>query len=357
MIDRFQCSKIVILITLLVLSTAGFTQNPSPGTPIMITTNSYLEDVNGKEIPYEAFMNKMNTGKFTLLPIYNKDEKVQGYKLSSREESSTRDLSGMNRVIKLESTEITETVKVDFIYRDYIFVPVDFFNGEKWFSQWMLFDTGTFIPVILLPETAVEVGLLQKLKIGTIEVLKPGTGSFEFNEILRKLIRYPENYPDEFGGMEITGIAGLPLLANYIISLDMNQKKMSLRPLESEQRTLYDRKPVASVKYRSDLNNIWFPISINGQEGYAHLDTGNPYFDIESSVLSQNHELNSFKIGESEIGERFDKTQLRIEDFSGRYGQVGLPVISAFGNKAASSFVITIDPREQRLYFEELQEN
>jgi len=362
-------AKFFFIIFCLVAS-SGITQNthaqimnnhndmaPGVSQQVMVTPDSYLEDQHGNEITYDQFIEKMNTGRFMPAPIYDEEGKVKGFRLSSHEEAPALDLSGMNREIKLESTEITESVSLDFIYRDYLFLPVEFFNGEEWISQWMVFDTGTFIPMILLPETAEKVGTVQKIKMGDIEILNPGIGSFEFNDLLRNLNRYRDNHPDLFGEREIAGIAGLPMLTNYLVSLEFKKGKITLRPIDSVQRTLYDKKSVTSVEYRSDLNNIWFPVTINGREGYAHLDTGNPYFDIDNRVIEDHHDFNSFKIDDREIGKYLDTDNLRIEDFAGRYGHVGLDVIAAFGNHAASEFVITIDPREKKLYFEQLRDN
>lgn len=322
---------------------------------VMVTPDSYVENQSGEKITYDEFVAKMNTGQFIPMPLKNEDGEHIGFRLTPRNTETSKERAGgrSGNEIKLESSEITDQQNLQFIYRDYLFAKFDFFNGESWTSKWMVFDTGTFIPIILLPEVAEEIGSVQKVKLDKIEVIAPPVGSYEFNDLIRNLNRYRDRYPDEFGDIEIAGIAGLPILSNYLFSIHAQTGRVSLRPIDSEQRTLNTAPPIARVEYRSDLGNIWFPVTINGREGLAHLDTGNPYFDVDSVVFSNSGEsINSLTIGETDMISYFDDVEFRTENMAPRYPGTGIDIIAAFGNRAVGQFIITIDPREQVLYFE-----
>ncbi len=321
---------------------------------VMLTPDSHMEDQKGKKITYDEFVQQMNTGQFTPIPIKSENGEQIGFRLSSKNSSSAVGGKNTSNKILVKSTEIEESEKLQFIYRDYLFAPVEFYNGETWTTKWMVFDTGTFIPMILLPEVAAEIGAVQKIKVGGIEVLEPRVGSYEFNDMLRKLDRYRERYPDLFGKNEIAGIMGFPVLSNYLISIHTQTGQVTLRPTNSAQRTLYSEPPIAQVQYTSEKGNIWFPVIINGKKGFAHLDTGNPYFDVDSNVVTKDQIIESYMVGETDLTEYLNVVEFRSDPLINRYQGVGLDVISAFGNLAAKPFLITIDPREQIIYFEKI---
>ena len=322
---------------------------------VMVTPDSYLEDQHGTEITYDEFVAQMNTGQFIPLPLKNDEDEHIGFRLKPRNETSPENSGTLNPERRLKSSEIDDAITLNFIYRDYLFAPVEFYNGQTWTTKWMVYDTGTFIPIILLPEVAAEIGGVQKIKIGDIEVNEPPVGSYEFNDLLRSLNRYKDQFPDEFGDFDVAGIAGLPILSNYLTSIHTIAGKIIIRPIDSEQRTLNSEKPIARVQYRSDQGNIWFPVTINGKEGIAHLDSGNPYFDVDSSVFSNKDDsIKSLMIGGTDVADYFNEVEFRKENMEPRYQGVGMDIIAAFGNLAAGPFVITIDPKEQMLYFEKL---
>ncbi len=320
---------------------------------VMLTPDSQVQDQEGKKITYDEFVQKMNTGQFNPVPVQDESGKHIGFRLAPRESSSAVGENSANRRrVQSKSTEIEGSEKLQFIYKDYLFAPVEFYNGETWTTKWMVFDTGTFIPVILLPEVAAEIGAIQKIKMGGVEVFNPQVGSYEFNDLVRNLNRYRERHPELFGDHEIAGIVGLPLLSNYLISIQAQTGEVTLRPMNSAQRTLYSKAPMAQAQYQSEQGNIWFPVTINGQKGFAHLDSGNPYFDVDSNIISKDQTMESFMVGETDLTEYLKMVEFRSDPLKSRYQGVGLDVISVFGNLAANPFVITIDPREQIIYFE-----
>src|SRR6056297_3384862 len=204
---------------------------------VMVTPESYVEDQHGIEITYDEFVAQMNTGQFIPLPLNNDDGEHIGFRLRPRNETTSENAGASTAEFNLQSSEIDDAVTLDFIYRDYLFAPVQFYNGQTWTTKWMIYDTGTFIPIILLPEVAAEIGPVQKIKIGNIEVNDPPVGSYEFNDLLRSLNRYKDQFPDEFGEFDIAGIAGLPVLSNYLTSIHAKTGQLTLRPIDSFQRT------------------------------------------------------------------------------------------------------------------------
>lgn len=319
---------------------------------VMVTPDTYVEDQTGNEITYEVFVEKMNTGQFFPLSLKDENGEHIGFQLSPKNESPS-DIPSQK--LGLQSSKIDGAVSLNFIYRDHLFAQIEFYNGRTWTTKWMVYDTGTFIPVILLPEVAAKIGTVQKIRIGDIEVNEPPMGSFGSNDLLRNLKRYKDQFPDEFGEFEVAGIVGLPVFSNYLTSIHANTGKITLRPIDSEQRTLNADDPIARVPYRSDQGNIWFPVTVNGRDGYAHLDTGNPYFDVDSDVeFHDDDHIEYLMIGGTDLADYFNEMEFRSEDMEPRYQGVEIDVISAFGNRAAGPFIITIDPRDKMLYFEEL---
>jgi len=327
----------------------------SKAQQVMVTPDSYVEEEDGNEITYQEFVKQINTGNFFPVSIKNECDEHVGFRLSPRSSQSTDESRNTSKEIKLESTKIQGKENLQFIYRDYLFAPIEFYNGQTWITKWMVYDTGTFIPVVLLPEVAKEIGTVQKIKMGEIKVLEPPVGSYEFNDLLRSLNRYRDKYPDEFGEYEIAGIAGLPLLSNYLVSIQVRTGEVTLRPLDSEQRTLRSEAPIAQAQYKSEQGNIWFPVTINGKEGFAHLDTGNPYFDVYLDIIPTGIEtIDSYLVGKTDVTKYLNDVELRHENMEPRYQGTGISVISAFGNLAAKPFVITIDPLRKKIYFEKL---
>lgn len=347
MIRRIFYLSILVNIAIICTCTALHAQN------VMVTPESYLENSEGNEITYQEFVKLMDTGLYRPMPIMDQDGKQIGFRLVSIRDAKTNRQIRTTDQISVESTEIDQTETVRFIYRDYLFVLVEFLNGDSKLKKWMVFDTGTLIPLILLPEVAAEIGHVERVRLGNIEIVKPPIGSYEFNDLLRGLNRYREQYPDEFGEIEVGGIAGLPLISNYLTSLDLQSGSMILRPLESNRRSLKSVPPFASVSYQFAHGNIWFPVSVNGQQVIAHLDTGNPYLDLDSSLIDgQNGTVSSLLVDKVGLEKVYERSGYRSADFGNRYQSVSQDVRVVFGNQALKPFIITIDPQEQRLIFE-----
>jgi hypothetical protein len=123
--------------------------------------------------------------------------------------------------------------------------------------------------------------------------------------------------------------------------------------MDSEQRTFHSVHPIAQVRYTFEYGNIWFPVTINGKEGFAHLDTGNPYFDVDSGIISNEDDpIESIIFGGTDLADYFSDVEFRSEELAPSYQGTEIDLIATFGNRAAMPFVITIDPRDQMLYFE-----
>lgn len=347
MISRIFYPSILIGIVIICTCPALQAQN------VMVTPESYFENKNGEEITYQEFVKRMDSGKYMPLPIMDEDGNQIGFRLASNNEGNPDIQHEKTDQIRVESTEINQTETVPFIYRDYLFVLVEFQNGDLRSKKWMVLDTGTLIPVILLPEVAAEVSPVDTVRFGNIEVFNPPIGSFEFNDLIRNLNRYRDRYPDEFGEFEIGGILGLPLISNYLTSLDLQAGSMILRPLDSHRRTFKAVPPYASVSYQLIQGNIWFSVSVNGQQVKAHLDTGNPYLDLDSSLIGEEEGvISSLLLNKIELSSIYEISEYRVTDFGHRYQSVPIDVRAVFGNHAIEPFIVTIDPQEQQIIFE-----
>ncbi len=323
---------------------------------IMITPDSKLLDEHGAPIEYAEFMKRMETGAFMPRPVME-DGEVVGYRLASRESRPAAGERGRAESKRINSSPIDGPVVIDTVSHHYLFAPIDVYNGVEWFQYYVIFDTGTFVPVILLPEFMKEVGKVEKVRVGGVEITGPPIGSFSMNDMIRDMNRFRTEAPEKFEDRTIAGIIGGSLFENYLVSIDSRSGRVTLRPLDSAQRTLNPDAPIASTTYRPDGRNIWFPVSINGAEGFAHYDTGNPNAMIMSAdvLASGDGAVRSFVVGGVDLAPTLGEIKPRGEEsFLNRYGNQadGMNLLVNLGNRATDNLIVTIDPRDKMLYFE-----
>lgn len=340
-----------------VIGVLGAPAGASAQQQIMITPDSKLLDEHGEQIGYSDFMKKMETGAFMPQPVME-DGKVVAYRLAPRPAGAGGDDARRRmKVRRINSSPIDGPVVIDTVSHHYLFAPIGVYNGEEWFHYYVIFDTGTFVPVILLPEFMEEIGKVEKVRVGGVEITGPPTGSYGMPDGIRNMNRFRTEAPEKFEDRTIAGIIGASLFENYLVSIDSRSGRVTLRPLDSAQRTLHPEAPIAATTYRTDARNIWFPVTINGVEGFAHYDTGNPNFMyIVENVLNKGAgAVQSFVVGDGDLAPEFGEIEPRAEkDLVPRYGDLAgeMNLLVNFGNRATDNLVVTIDPRDKMLYFE-----
>jgi len=330
---------------------------------VMITEDSRLEDASGSRLTHDEFIERMGSGRFTTVPITDDTGTTIGYRLVPRSKAGDQaqgEPATAPRTVTLPhivSSPIEQPVTVDLVRHHHLFLPIDIHDGTEWRRYRVLLDTGTFVPLILDPELGLD--SVQRARIADVEFSQFSTGRFEPFGMIRDMNRYLKEKPDLFDDRPIVGIAGVSLLRNYLVSIDAAGSKLTLRPLDSEQRTLRNAPPIASTAYRTEMTNIWIPATVNGVEGFVHYDTGSPYFFALPEVLEQGNGLvDSLVIGGTNLAatqpQRPDAAPLsaRPKDLGQAYQTVPLNVIAQLGNDASDRWIITIDPRDTRLYFE-----
>lgn len=337
-INEFTIKMVRIILFLLISSTAVLGQS-------MITESSYLENENEKEISYITFVNKMNTGKYTTVPLYNAVKEVIGYRLKSLE--SVNNFPNKTTSSKIE---LGKVVELDVIYHKHILIPVTFNSEYKSEEAWLIFDTGTFIPIIITDEKfKVGLGKIESLKVNGFKISNPVTGSYGLPDVIQQ---YNDIYSNEIGvklkGKKIVGIMGYQLLKDYLVSIDLSKGKIYLRNQLTIEKSISKNKTY-KVNYRDDLQNIWLPVTINDVEGLAHLDTGYPYTWIEESLII--NEVDSFVIGGFDVFGQAD-IEYRITQQSQNYSHLPFPLIANIGNNLLNHFVLTIDSLNKQLLFE-----
>lgn len=326
--------------------------------PIMITPDSNLLDERGEPIEHAEFMKQMETGAF--MPQHVRDEHgaIVAYRLSPRAPGAGGgDMPRQSEAMRNASTPIDGTVVIETVSHLYLFAPIEVYNGHEWFHYYVVFDTGTFVPVILLPEAMKELGKVEKIRVGDVEIIGPPIGAYSMPDGIRNMNRFRTEAPEKFEERTIAGIIGWSLFENYLVSIDSRSGHLTLRPLDSEQRTLHAEPPTARTTYRPDGRNIWFPVTINDVEGYAHYDTGNPHSLIITHELLEKGDglVQSFMVGGVNLASEFGEIEPVVEsDLSRRYGDVvkNLSLLVNVGNRATDNLVVTIDPRDKVLYFE-----
>jgi len=327
----------ILILFLLITSISAYSQS-------MITESSYLENENENEINYTTFVNKMDTGKYTMIPLYNDAKELLGYRLKPLE--SVKKPSDKTTSFKIELGEIVE---LDVIYHKHILIPITFNSSGNSKEAWLLFDTGTFIPIIITDEKfKTEIGKVESVEVNGYKISNPIIGSYGFPEVIQK---YNETYTMEIGaqlkGKKIVGIMGYQLLKDYLVTIDLNNGKIYLRNHHEAQKSVSGDK-VFKIDYKDDLQNIWIPVTINDIEGMAHLDTGYPSTWIEESMVQ--NEVNSFVIGGLDVV-RQTKIKYKMAQQSQNYSNLSFPLIANIGNNLLEHFVVTIDSFNKQVLF------
>jgi len=332
-------------------------QAPDAGaqSTVMIRDDSRLEDASGSPLTQAEFIKRMESGEYAVVPLTDDSGETLGYRLVPRDEAA--DKPAANARPRIRSTEIEEPVSIDLIRHHYLFLPLDVHDGETWHHLLVVLDTGTFVPLILDP--ALELDDAPRVRVAGLEFSRLPVGRFEPFEMIRDMNRFRDERPDLFGDRRIAGIAGLSLLRNYLVSIDAASSRLVLRPLESERRPLLDAEPIASTEYLSNQDNIWLPATINGVKGFAHYDTGSPRTNVSPRVLESSADgVESLIIGGTDLVEatrgRTGKPTLSAhsKDLGPAYSSVPLDVIAQLGCEGSDRWIMTVDPRDARVYFE-----
>ncbi|MHA7056471.1 hypothetical protein ACWGOQ_0004585 [Aquimarina sp. M1] len=339
---KMKVSNIKILITILFFGIA----NLSAFSQSMITERSYLENENGKEITYEAFVSKMDSGKFTMIPLQNDAKEVIGYRLKSLVEIKDK----LNKKIASTKIEIGEIVELNVIYHKHILIPVTFNSENESKEAWMIFDTGTFIPVIITNESfKKELGRLESVELNGLKISNPITGTYGLPSVIQQ---YNDTYTNEIGdklnGKKIVGIMGYQLLKDYLVSIDLGDGKIYLRNQLTKEKAILSNK-YFKVNYRDDIQNIWLPVKINNTEGFAHLDTGYPFTWVEESLIAK--KIDSFTISNFDVF-KHQYIDYKMTKQTNNYSNLPFQLIANIGNNLLKNFVVTIDSVNKQLFFE-----
>lgn len=320
---------------------------------MMVTPDSHLEDVDGETLSYERFVELTRTGRFAPRPIRNDAGEVVGFRLTRKSTGGSSagvpELTGPIR-------GLDGPVEVPMeVARGRLLVPATVHGPEGSKAVLFLFDTGTFAPVIWLPEIRDAVGTrdgrLDSVTVAGVTVEQPATGSYGSPDALREGGRRARDAADRFDDRPVAGIMGATIFREVVLSLDAARERLVLRPADRESRTLFEREPVAAADYRTEQHNVWIPVSVNGTEGFAHLDTGYTHTWV-ASTATDGRQVDSYRVGGTELLPHLSDAELRVEERGGRYGSVPLDVIANLGVDALADLVVTIDAQRERVYFE-----
>lgn len=239
-----------------------------------------------------------------------------------------------------------------------LLVPATVHGPEGSKAVLFLFDTGTFAPVIWLPEIRDAVGTrdgrLDSVTVAGVTVERPVAGSYGSPDALREGGRRARDAADRFGDRPVAGILGAPIFRDAILSLDAARERLVVRPADSGRRRLLGRDPVAVADYRSARNNVWIPAVVDGVRGFAHLDTGNFATWVDTAPgPGGTGRPDSLVVGDVDLMPHLSGAAFREVDRPDAYGSVPLDVIANLGVDALSALVVTIDAARERIYFEE----
>lgn len=339
--------KTAVLTVLLVAIVSG-----PAAAQVRVTPETHLENVHGDTISYERFIELVKSGRFVPEPVRSDGGEVVGYRLARPE---AEDTSAARQALTGPIRGLDRTVQVPMeVAGGKLLVPATVHGprGSERALFWL--DTGTFVPAILLPEIRKVVGRsegrLDSLSVAGVTVKRPATGRHHAPDVLRRLVTEGRKAANRFTELPLGGVLGGSLFDRAIASLDAAGERLVLRPADAERRALYDRDPVAAAEYRTEQHNVWIPATVDGSEGYAHLDTGYSYTWLARDVASD--QLSSFRIGGVDLLPHLAGAELRVEEPGRRYESVSLEVIANLGVDALGGLVVTIDPPRGRVYFE-----
>lgn len=326
----------------------------SPGSAqVRVTPDSHLENAAGEEITYDRFVELMGTGHYVPRPI-EEDGAVIGYRLAERggDGSAPQEDSGVwDRPMTGPIRGVRDGAAVPMEAADgRLLVPVTLHGRGSSLEASLIFDTGTFAPVIWLPEMAETVGELDSLSLGPVTVERPVTGSFGAPDALRRSAERARRAALRLGERPVAGIMGWSLVSELVVSLDVAGGRLVLRPPDTPRRTLREREPVAAADFRRLRHNVWIPARVNGEEGYVHLDTGSPHTEVDDERVRGT--VRSYVVGGTDLLPHLSNEVFHPEDQGKAYRSVPLEVVADLGVDALGNLIVTLDGPRGRIYFE-----
>jgi len=328
--------KYIVLIWLLILPLSNSAQ-------VVIDKNSVYRDTSGHEIKQQEFIKRMNTGKFRISSVKNDKGIVIGYQLISR---------GVIKPSKFPNIPLGEEISIDIIYHGHILLPVTLKSKTASEDVWMVYDTGTATALVDTSGFELQHGKPERLYIGGLQIENPPGSSGALAKIIGGINeKYSKEIPEKLQGKKISGVIGLLMLNRYSISIDLKNRKIHLRNKDNVQRTLLPKPPISEVSYRNYVYNIWFPLTINNQRGYAHLDTGYPFTWVEKTKF--NKPISSYVVGRKDILEAVPFFDFKPLSQAKNYSGLPFTLIANMGNNLIENFILTIDSRDKKLFFED----
>lgn len=322
---------------------------------VRVTPETHLENVHGDSISYERFVELVNSGRFVPAPIREGEDEVIGYRLvrSERDDSAAAREALAGAIRGLDGP-----VEVPMEVADRrLLVPATVHGPRGSKEVLFLFDTGTFAPVVWLPEIRDAVGTrdgrLDSVKVADVTVERPVTGRYGSPEALRRGGERAREAADRFTDRPVAGIMGGSIFSGALLSLDAARERLVLRPADSGRRPLFDRELLAAVRYRNELHNVWIPATVDEKEGYAHLDTGNfgTWVDTRPGPGGRGRP-GSLVVAGVDILPFLDEAAFREVDRTDAYAGVPLDVVANLGVDALRELVITVDGPRGQVYFE-----
>lgn len=326
---------------------------------IGIRKDSHLEDTNGKKIDYQTFVSKMDTGKYSLVEAKNADGKAVGYRLVLKTDITMRPTNNYNTanmmmggsIFPERSVGIDESITVELIHHNHLLVPLEFINKDEESKEgWVIFDTGTFAPLIITDDTfRTDLGQLKSVSLNDFKINLSVLGGFSNSEQLAKMAdRYEKELGEALRGKPIVGMIGFSLLKSLSVTIDVANKKLKLG---SNDKTFKPKDDIEIVNYKEANNqNIWIPVEIDNQKGYVHLDTGYPYSWIEETYFKEN--IKSYKIGDYLLSESIVK-QFKPKSNQANYKNIPFKLLGNIGNDFLSQIVLTINSKKQTISIEQ----
>lgn len=328
---------------------------------IGIRKDSYLEDTNGKKIDYQTFVSKMDTGKYSLVEAKNEDGIAIGYRLVLKADITMRptnnyDTANMmmdGSIFPERSIGVDESITVELIHHNHLLVPLEFMNkNEESKEGWVIFDTGTFAPLIITDDTfRTDLGQLKSVSLNNFKININVLGGFSDSEQLAKMAdRYEKELDEALKGKPIVGMIGFSLLKSLSVTIDVANKTLTLG---SNDKLFKPNDKIEIVNYKEANNeNIWIPVEIDNHKGYVHLDTGYPYTWIEEAYFKEN--IKSYKIGDYELSESVIK-QFKPQSQQANYNGIPFKLLGNIGNDFLSQIVLTINSKKKTISIEQNQ--
>lgn len=328
---------------------------------IGVRKDSYLEDVNGKKIDYQTFVSKMDTGKYSLIEVKNEDGKAVGYRLVLKTDitmqpTNNYDTANMlmgGSIFPERSIGIDETIAVELIHHNHLLIPLEFINKDEESKEgWVIFDTGTFVPLIITDDAfRTDLGQLKSVSLNGFKINLSVVGGFSnAGQLAEMADRYEKELGERLRGKPIVGMMGFSLLKSLSVTIDVANKTLILG---SNDKAVKPNHKIDIVNYEQANNqNIWIPVEIDNQKGYVHLDTGYPYTWIEETYFKEN--IKSYKIGDYELSESIIK-QFIPKSQQANYNNIPFKLLGNIGNDFLTQFVVSINSKKKTISIEQNQ--